>query len=784
MSPLKAARAACLACFLVVSSGCGEAPTRVLVVVDAQPQVRAQSRSLRLQVRKPAAVVDGVAVWEPSREYDSVEPSLGRGAGNVPRYPFTVLLEQRSASPFYELRVAALDGSGLALVEQGLRGRFVEGETRLVRLTLVDGCLGVSCSDPDRVCGCPDGSGDALNCRQPLGCVAASDVGDGDAYDPSDVYACDGGSCRVLAPEGGMEAGATPMEGGTDSGGMDSGGMDAGMDAGAPPPPPGRTCSDGFLGPSVPCVQAPTRCTMSMGSALPDCATPSSPCKRPVCGEGREEEAAAYDPCDAGSGSSASWCAPDRSVMPRCSVASAPPDAEAGWPAVDDTMPGVGPQFGSVVAVAGDWVAVSELPPPPPPGMGGGGPSGPPIERVVIFRIVDGGDGPPSLEEKARIGPAENPQTLSPIGGDVPSSVLGFGASLAMAQDGGDVWLAVGAPRSGGFVVGAVFLYRWPAAVSSIASPLRPVRVIGTPLADEVRHAGAAFGASLAMREQSRKLHLLVGMPQSPQTGRGAVFLYELSSSAGGSGASTVSIDPKLQWLGGTEMGARFFGSAVAMDATRLYAAGFMADGEAGVAVLAPDGSTGWQDDSGGSDAMRTRLCADRRNRSFYPPLGLSADEGVLALVQGYASRGGTSTLYKGAVDLWERWATGGMDGWYGPRRFGPRLDPSSSGLDHIMSVSVAGGRLVVGGQSQDGGSFNQPRYTTFLQRSPMGRWARQDDVAVVGEMGVGSAPSPGRVSSVAQRAGDPRRTLLVGVVVSASVPTGFGAVRLVRTAN
>ncbi len=687
-------RLGALLALATLGPSCSAPPTRVLLVVDAQPRIRAMARSLRLTAFGLQRIES--TDLRPTQTEQQSWPAAGRPLV----FPVSFLLTQEQF-PRYEVHVEALDAAGARLAIQGVRGSFVHGETRLVRLVLVDGCLGVDCDDPSQVCGCPDGSLPALNCERPPACVPPREVGGGDDYDPAEVYACEGGpdTCRLAQQRrgAGVEAGRTDAGGGTEGGrdaapeaspeaAVDSGpeggtdaaaeaavdsGPEGGMDAAAEaatdasmPPAPG--CATAPMD-GVPCLPGPSGCSgdVTMGRAmLPGCPDDApDDCQAPVCSAAPGTLVPRPANSNCATGSSTGTC----TAMGRC--ASTAPTGEIGtWPPTMCSTcappPPHGPRFGTAVALAmhGRVLAASE---PDAPTVGGHQPMG----RVLL--VAPSTPSFTSLTWNAStvrpLGPADAVSTVTPTTGRGPdtSRPMAFGAALAMLRHGGETWLAVGAPLTAATgsaeASGAVFVYRWPGTDRDPLPPsaARPLAVLWPP----EPHTGQAFGRALALRATpAGRLRLLVGAPEThggASHGPGAAFLYEWDATA-------ARWQLVLRWQGAPD-GERF-GEAVALDAQRAYAAGYVHSGEAALGVAATDGRGSWHLERLQEAPPTSGLCLAPSRTGGRPRLRLDADLGVVALLLATDEQrldDDPAVEEKGRLGLFERTGTGGS--WLGP---------------------------------------------------------------------------------------------------------------------
>lgn len=120
---------------LVLVAACSARPaTQVTVYVDAQPLVRERASALRIVLR-------GGPAEGPLVEVDGVEPSPLRWPSDV-----TLIPADHDASRVFEVQATAYDDADRPITVARLRGGYVEGTARTLRLTLEDACIGTLCS--------------------------------------------------------------------------------------------------------------------------------------------------------------------------------------------------------------------------------------------------------------------------------------------------------------------------------------------------------------------------------------------------------------------------------------------------------------------------------------------------------------------------------------------------------------------------------------------------------------------------------------------------------------
>jgi hypothetical protein len=146
---LRAARRlpfALAACALLWAlAGCTKdeaARTQVMVVVDAEPGVRADAATLRIDVE------GGATLGELAQSFsDTVGPG-------VP-WPVRIALvpEGNDARRVFRIHAEARDGDGVTVVRTQVLSGYVEGRTKLLEVWLEDACRGVACGSGERCLG-------------------------------------------------------------------------------------------------------------------------------------------------------------------------------------------------------------------------------------------------------------------------------------------------------------------------------------------------------------------------------------------------------------------------------------------------------------------------------------------------------------------------------------------------------------------------------------------------------------------------------------------------------
>lgn len=210
---LELAGAALAALALVLlGSGCScavERPnTQVIAIVDADPGVRAMSRTLHINVygaSEPGVPTD--LVFE--RAFDLEEFD----------WPITVALAPQDRDPTRRYRVEAIAqtpaGAHVATV-RAISG-YVAEQTLTLRMRLIDACIGVECDEPGQTCFGPDDCRDATVDPRSLldGGVPDDDAGMGtdagpectpgrcdDGHECTEDFCMPDGSCGHVAMDG------------------------------------------------------------------------------------------------------------------------------------------------------------------------------------------------------------------------------------------------------------------------------------------------------------------------------------------------------------------------------------------------------------------------------------------------------------------------------------------------------------------------------------------------------------------------------------------------------
>jgi len=127
--------------FVILSACTEEARTEILVVVDADPMVKSQTRGLLLAVR-------GAALSAPTNfgAPDNVDLT---GSALVFPVSLGIVPKDNDGTRRFEVFVqarSALPGTSPVITSVRARGTFVPGETRVLRIVLEDSCISRACS--------------------------------------------------------------------------------------------------------------------------------------------------------------------------------------------------------------------------------------------------------------------------------------------------------------------------------------------------------------------------------------------------------------------------------------------------------------------------------------------------------------------------------------------------------------------------------------------------------------------------------------------------------------
>jgi hypothetical protein len=210
-----AVMAVVLGCALL-AVGCEDEPSEVIVLVDAERDVRKRASELQISVEgRASADARGEEKLDQRVDLDELD------------WPVRVALSPSGddAKRLFRITARAFEGKR-ALAAASLSAGFVAGETRWVRLLLEDACIGLpELCDP----------ADDLTCH--AGACVSSEVDVRELGRSED----DAPSTRMLLParDGGASAGSGGSSGRAD-GGRDDGGTvdrDAGSDGAVEPPP-------------------------------------------------------------------------------------------------------------------------------------------------------------------------------------------------------------------------------------------------------------------------------------------------------------------------------------------------------------------------------------------------------------------------------------------------------------------------------------------------------------------------------------------------------------------
>jgi hypothetical protein len=135
----KHSAAACVFLAAAMVAGCQSAQTQtqVLILVDAQPGVRAHTDKLRLHVESHSGA--GV-LWS--------------GAPFTPKWPVKIAIAPKGgdASRSYVVTADSMDAHDALVAQARVLSGFVSGELRYVYLLLEDACLGKQCTDTAQTC--------------------------------------------------------------------------------------------------------------------------------------------------------------------------------------------------------------------------------------------------------------------------------------------------------------------------------------------------------------------------------------------------------------------------------------------------------------------------------------------------------------------------------------------------------------------------------------------------------------------------------------------------------
>jgi hypothetical protein len=144
---MRAVVALALAALLAASAGCASTGvnTQVLVIIEAEPGVRAVTQRLHLDIASGPAGTGLAALT--TRDLRDGDPFT---ATDWPRSVVLVPVD-RDPNRVYAIEVTALDDRGRAVASVRAFSGYVTGTTRVLRLWLRDSCIGVVC-DPASTC--------------------------------------------------------------------------------------------------------------------------------------------------------------------------------------------------------------------------------------------------------------------------------------------------------------------------------------------------------------------------------------------------------------------------------------------------------------------------------------------------------------------------------------------------------------------------------------------------------------------------------------------------------
>lgn len=125
-----------VACALLVGS-CGASVTEVVLIIDGDLSTPTQVDTVEISVTSP-----NLAVQTASATFDDVSPGFPRTLG---------VQQKEDFDGEYSVEAVARK-NGLLVVRRRARFRFVEGERRMLRITLRSECRGVLCTG-DTTCG-------------------------------------------------------------------------------------------------------------------------------------------------------------------------------------------------------------------------------------------------------------------------------------------------------------------------------------------------------------------------------------------------------------------------------------------------------------------------------------------------------------------------------------------------------------------------------------------------------------------------------------------------------
>jgi hypothetical protein len=211
----------------LASTGCGSDPlTQVVVRIEADPGIRQQATMVRVRVWGAPA----------GGELDQRLVRILGESGPVP-WPIQMPLAplRGDASRTFQVEAVALDDEGAPVTRARARSGYVEGDSRLLVLTLTRACQDVECPMDETCAG-----GECLDAFQAPESLPPyvpgrpdASVGDGGRHDGASM---DGGLVDASVTDAGISDGSTDaraMDAALDGGGMNDGGRgDGAMDGG------------------------------------------------------------------------------------------------------------------------------------------------------------------------------------------------------------------------------------------------------------------------------------------------------------------------------------------------------------------------------------------------------------------------------------------------------------------------------------------------------------------------------------------------------------------------